>query len=135
MNTPTTTRSEPTPFQQPFWIAQNLDGALSEIFRVPRCLRNFVGQPCNSMFARPIEKFPCCGSSASNQLSRCWFIIAVDIVKCSAGAPPSATALGSAFPQWRARNRQSANARRWQESQGCADAADSPDDADIPPEI
>ncbi len=43
----------------------------------------------NSMFARPIEKFPCCGSPASNQLSRCWFIIAVEIVKCSAGAPPS----------------------------------------------
>ena len=52
----------------------------------------------NSMFARPIEKFPCWGSPASNQRSRCWFIIAVEIVKCSAGAPPSAADLGFSFP-------------------------------------
>ncbi len=33
------------PFQQPTRITQNLDAALTEIFRVPRRLRNFVGEP------------------------------------------------------------------------------------------
>src|SRR5207244_716423 len=49
------------------------------------------------MFARPIEKFPCCGSSASSHPSRCWFIIAVAIVKCSAGAPSSLNGFGFSF--------------------------------------
>src|ERR1700704_5774875 len=33
------------PFQEPARIAQNLDGALSEVFRVPGSLRHFEGEP------------------------------------------------------------------------------------------
>ena len=46
----------------------------------------------------PSRNFPCCGSSASSQLSRCWFIIAVAMVKWSAGAPPSLSGFGFSFP-------------------------------------
>ena len=52
----------------------------------------------SSMFARPIEKFPCCGSSASSKPSRRWFIIAVAIVKCSARCTPLFTGFGFSFP-------------------------------------
>ena len=51
----------------------------------------------SSMLARPMEKFPVCGSSASSQPSRCWFIIAVAMAKCSAGAPPSFSGFGLSF--------------------------------------
>src|SRR5207247_1999118 len=52
----------------------------------------------SSMFASPIEKLPCCGSSASNQVSRRWFIIAVSILKCTACAQPSLSGLGLSLP-------------------------------------
>src|SRR2546421_13072371 len=31
------------PFQEPAGITQNLHATLSEVFRAPRCLRNFIG--------------------------------------------------------------------------------------------
>ena len=52
----------------------------------------------SSMLASPIPKAPCCGSSASSQLSNRCPIIAVVSAKCTAGAPPSGRGRGFNLP-------------------------------------